>query len=68
MSRSNNKHLESIADAIKNHKKLSEEEKSNSFKLIEEWVAEDKSFGILYEKLTEISTEIEPILIELGLI
>ena len=68
MSRSNNKHLENIADAIRNHKNLSEEEKSSSFKLIEEWLVEDKSFGILYEKLMEISTEIEPILIELGLI
>jgi len=68
MSQSNNKHLEKIADAIKNHKNLTEEEKSNSFKLLENCLTEDKSFGILYEKLTEISTEIEPILIELGLI
>jgi len=68
MSRSNNKHLETIADSIKNHQSLSEEEKSNSIKLIEEWLVEDKSFGILYEKLLEISEEIEPILIELGLV
>ncbi len=68
MSLSNNKHLERIADAIKGHEKLSDEEKSQSFKLIEEWLVEDKSFGILYEKLMEISEEIEPLLIELGLV
>jgi len=68
MSLSNNKHLERIADAINNHHQLSDEEKSRSTQLIEEWLVEDKSFGLLYEKLMEVSKEIKPILIELGLI
>jgi hypothetical protein len=62
------KKIEQIKDSIKNSNKLSEEQKSSSFKTIEEWVAEDKAFGILYEKLMEISEEIEPILVELGLV
>jgi len=68
MSTSNNKHLEKINDAIHNTNTLNNEEKSSSFKLIEEWIQEDKSFGTLYEKLMEISLEFEPIFIELGLI
>jgi hypothetical protein len=62
------KKLEAIKDTISNSDKLTEEQKSSSFKIIEEWAKEDKAFGILFEKLTEISEEIEPILIELGLI
>jgi hypothetical protein len=68
MSTSNNKHLEKINDAIHNTNTLNDEEKSSSFKLIEEWIQEDKNFGTLYEKLMEISLEFEPIFIELGLI
>jgi len=68
MSTSNNKHLEKINNAIQNTNTLNNEEKSSSFKLIEEWIKEDKSFGTLYEKLMEISLEFEPIFIELGLI
>ncbi len=62
------KKLDVIKDSIKSSDKLTDEQKSSSFKIIEEWNAEDKAFGILFEKLTEISEEIEPILIELGLI
>jgi len=62
------KKIEKIKDSIRNSKKLTDEQKSSSFKVIEEWVAEDKAFGILYEKLMEISAEIEPILAEVGLI
>jgi len=68
MSISNNKHLEKINDAIQSSISLKDEEKSLSFKLIEEWIKEDKNFGTLYERLTEISIEFEPIFIELGLI
>ena len=61
------KHLEKIKEAI-DRSELSEEEKSNSFKHIEEWYEEDRAFGALYEKLSEISPKIEAILNELGLI
>jgi len=60
-------HLERIKDAIKNSD-LSEEEKSDAWRRIEEWYAEDRAFGTLYEKLAEISPKIEAILAELGLI
>jgi hypothetical protein len=62
------KKIEAIKDSIRNSKKLTDEQKSSSFKVIEEWVAEDKAFGILYKKLMDISAEIEPILAEIGLI
>ena len=67
MSNKRMEHLERIKEAIKNSD-LSEEEKSSSFKHIEEWYAEDKAFGTLYEKLAEISPKIEALLEELGLI
>ncbi len=67
MSNKKVEHLEKIKDAIKDAD-LSEEEKSISFKHIEEWYEEDKAFGTLYEKLAEISPKIESLLNELGLI
>jgi len=67
MSNKKTEHLEQIKEKIGNAD-LSEEEKSNSFKHIEEWYAEDKAFGTLYEKLAEISPKIESILAEMGLI
>ncbi|WP_456429562.1 hypothetical protein [Nitratifractor sp.] len=67
MSNKRVEHLQRIKDAIKNAD-LSEEEKSNAWRHIEEWYAEDKSFGTLYEKLAEISPKIEALMEELGLI
>ncbi len=62
------KKLEKIKESIDNLDKLTDEQKSSSFKIIEEWSAEDRASGTLYKKLVEISKDIEPILIELGLI
>jgi len=67
MSRKNNSHLERIREAIHNSDKLSEQEKSSSVKIIEEWVVEDKAMGLLTEQLVKISAAIKPILAELGL-
>ncbi len=67
MSNKRAEHLERIKEAI-GKAELSEEEKSNAWKHIEEWYAEDKAFGTLYEKLAEISPKIEAILAEMGLI
>ncbi len=67
MSNKKIEELEKIKDHIKNSD-LSEEEKSNSFKHIEEWYAEDKAFGSLYEKLAEISPAVEAFLEDLGLL
>ena len=67
----NHKKLEQIKEAIANSN-LSEEEKSQAFKLIEEWYIEDKAMDMLFkelgEKLSQISAKLTPILKELGLI
>jgi len=47
---------------------LSEEEKSNSYKHIEEWYAQDKAFGSFYQELANISPKIEALFQEMGLI
>jgi len=67
MSNKKTEELEKIRNHIEKSS-LSEEEKSNSFKHIEEWYAEDKAFGTLYEKLAEISPAVEGLLAELGLV
>jgi len=61
-------HLERIKEAVKNSKVLSEEEKSNTLQHIEEWIAQDKASGLVYEELLKITNKIEPILAELGLV
>jgi len=68
MSQSNLKHLERIKENIDRSNELSEEEKSNSFKHIEEWYAQDKAWGTFINELAQISPKIEAILAELGLI
>jgi hypothetical protein len=57
-------------EEIRNHiaqANLSEEDKSNSYRHIEEWYAEDKAFGLLYEALAEVSPAVKGLLGELGL-
>ena len=68
MSQSNLKHLERIKENIDKSNALTEEEKSNSFKHIEEWYAEDKAWGSFINELAQISPKIEAILAEMGLI
>jgi len=68
MSQSNLKHLEHIKENIDKSTELSEEEKSNSFKHIEAWYAEDKAWGTFINELAQISPKIESILAELGLV
>jgi len=68
MSQSNLKHLEKIKENIDKSNELTEEEKSNSFKHIEEWYAEDKAWGTFINELAQISPKIEAILAELGLV
>ena len=67
MSNKKTEELETIRNHIEKSQ-LSDEEKSNSYKHIEEWFAEDKAFGTLYEKLAEISPAVEGLLSELGLV
>ena len=68
MSRTNLKHLERIKENIDKSNELTEEEKSSSFKHIEEWYAEDKAWGTFINELAQISPKVEAILAELGLI
>jgi len=60
-------HLEKIKDAVSKTDKLDENQKSDSVKRIEEWIAEDKAFGTLKEELLNVSEYFEILFAELGL-
>lgn len=64
---SKHKHIKKIQESIKNTTKLDESQKSDSMKRIEEWVLEDKAFGILQKELVEVSVFFEELFSELGL-
>ncbi len=68
MSSSNLKHLEKIKDSIDRSDTLTEEEKSDSVKRIEEWYREDMASGTFMKELSELSPTIKALLAELGLI
>jgi len=68
MSQSNLKHLERIKENIGKSNELTEEEKSDSFKRIEAWYAEDKAWESLMVELSSISPKVKAFLGELGLI
>ncbi len=68
MSGSNLKHLEKIKDSIDRSDTLTEEEKSDSMKRIEEWYREDMASGTFMQELSELSPTIKALLAELGLI
>ena len=57
-----------IKEAIAQSEKLSEVEKSQSVQHLEEWIAEDKGFGIMFNELVEINTVFKEIFAELGLV
>ena len=61
-------HLQQIKEKVQSSEQLSHEEKSQTIERIEEWIAEDKAEGIIYEELIELAQGIKPILAELGLI
>jgi hypothetical protein len=68
MSKSNLKHLETIKENIDKTDTLSQEEKSDSMKRIEEWYAEDQAWESLMVELSEISPKVKTVLADLGLI
>ena len=68
MSNSNLKHLETIKENIDKTDALSQEEKSDSFKRIEAWYAEDKAWESLMVELSKISPKVKAVLADLGLI
>jgi len=59
--------LKLVKEKVKNHKEMSEEEKSNTIKKIDEWILEDKAEGTIVNELVEASKKIVPILEEIGL-
>jgi hypothetical protein len=68
MSKSNLKHLETIKENIDKTDTLSEEEKSDSMKRIEEWYAEDQAWESFMVELSNISPKVKTVLADLGLI
>ena len=57
-----------IKEAIAKSDKLSEVEKSQSVQHLQEWIAEDKGFGIMFNELVEINIVFKEIFKELGLV
>lgn len=68
MSESNLKHLEKIKERIDRSDALTEEEKSDSMKRIEQWYREDMAWGTFMKELSEISPTVKGLLAELGLL
>jgi hypothetical protein len=66
-SHKHHEHLKKIKESIAASDTLSEQEKSDGVKKVEEWIAEDKGFGLLYDELAKLSAKFEPLLQELGL-
>ena len=59
---------EQLKDAITQTDKLSEEEKTQSVKHIEEWITQDRAFGLIYDELVEVNIAFKEIFRELGLV
>ena len=57
-----------LKEAIANTEKLSDEEKTQSVKHIEEWMTEDRAFGLIYDELVEYNIAFKEIFKELGLV
>ena len=59
---------EKLKEGIQKSDKLSEEEKTNSVKKIEEWIKEDRAFGLIYDELAEYNIAFKEIFKDLGLV
>jgi hypothetical protein len=57
-----------LKDAIASTEKLSEEEKTQSVQHIEEWMTEDRAFGLIYDELVEYNIAFKEIFKDLGLV
>ena len=57
-----------LKEAIDKTDKLNEEEKSQSVKHIEEWMTEDRAFGLIYDELVEYNIAFKEIFKDLGLV
>jgi len=67
-SHKHHEHLEKIKEAVKTSTHLSEDEKTNTIKHIDEWLLEDKAKGMFVEELLNLASGIKPILAEMGLL
>lgn len=63
----NHEHMQMIKNAIKDSTHLSDDEKSDTIKHLEEWIVEDKAEGLFYEELITIASGMKEVLSELGL-
>jgi hypothetical protein len=59
---------EKLKDAIIQSGNLSEDEKRQSVKHIEEWITEDRAFGLIYDELIEVNALFKEIFKDLGLV
>jgi len=59
---------EQLKEAINKTDKLNEEQKTQSVKHIEEWVTEDRAFGLIYDELVEYNIAFKEIFKDLGLV
>ena len=59
---------EKLKDAIGQSSVLTDDEKTQSVKHIEEWIREDRAFGLIYDELVEVSEAFKEIFKELGLV
>ena len=66
-SHKHKEHLMSIKEAVDKTNSLSDEQKSESMKRIEEWVLEDRAFGTLKQELLDISVYFKELFSELGM-
>ncbi len=57
-----------LKEGIQKTNKLSEEEKTSTIKKIEEWIKEDRAFGLIYDELVEYNIAFKEIFKELGLV
>ncbi len=62
------KRYEQLKDAIGQSPDLTDDEKTQSVKHIDEWITEDKAFGLIYDELVEVSEVFKEIFKELGLV
>jgi len=59
---------EQLKEAITKTDKLNAEQKTQSVKNIEEWVTENRAFGLIYDELVEYNIAFKEIFKELGLV
>lgn len=59
---------EKLKKAIEKSEKLTEEEKTQTVQHVEEWITEDKAFGLIYDELIEVNEAFKEIFKELGLV